>query len=95
MVAYKHHSVLPTREPDIQNLVLFVGKKHMLLNFGHTFLTHPLIDRKHEAVILPIFGVPTPFHISMIKIISKSEEGSFTYLRINFFYPGRLGDQFC
>ena len=25
MVAYKHISVLPTREPDIQNLKIFVG----------------------------------------------------------------------
>ena len=48
-----------------------------------------LVDRKHESVILPVFGVPTPFHVSMIKNISKSEEGSYTYLRINFFYPGR------
>jgi nucleosome binding factor SPN SPT16 subunit len=69
MVAYKHHSVLPVREQEVQNLMLYV-------------------DRKHEAVIMPLFGVPTPFHISMIKNISKSEEGSFTYLRINLFYPG-------
>ena len=38
--------------------------------------------------MLPIFGIPTPFHISMVKNFSKSEEGEYTYLRINLFYPG-------
>lgn len=46
------------------------------------------VDKKYEALILPIHGFPTPFHISTIKNISKSEEGEYTYLRINFFHPG-------
>lgn len=46
------------------------------------------VDRKYETVVLPIFGVPTPFHISTIKNISQSVEGDYTYLRINFFHPG-------
>lgn len=46
------------------------------------------VDRKYETVILPIFGIPTPFHISTIKNISQSVEGDYTYLRINFFHPG-------
>ena len=25
-------------------------------------------DKKYETIILPIFGVPTPFHISTIKV---------------------------
>ena len=25
-------------------------------------------DRKYETVVLPIFGVPTPFHISTVKV---------------------------
>ena len=33
-------------------------------------------------------GVPTPFHISTIKNVSKSEEGEFVYLRINLNVPG-------
>lgn len=45
-------------------------------------------DRKYETVILPIYGLPVPFHISMIKNISQSVEGDYTYLRINFFHPG-------
>ena len=46
------------------------------------------VDKKYETVILPIFGVPVPFHIATIKNISSSKEGDYTYLRINFFHPG-------
>lgn len=46
------------------------------------------VDKGHETVLLPIFGVPTPFHISTIKNLSSSVEGDYTYLRINFFNPG-------
>ncbi|XP_014206114.1 FACT complex subunit spt16 isoform X2 [Copidosoma floridanum] len=46
------------------------------------------VDKKYETVILPIHGVPVPFHISTIKNISQSVEGDYTYLRINFFHPG-------
>lgn len=46
------------------------------------------VDKRHDTIILPIFGVPVPFHISMIKNCSQSVEGDFTYLRINFTHPG-------
>lgn len=46
------------------------------------------VDKAHESVLLPISGVPVPFHISTIKNLSSSVEGDFTYLRINFFNPG-------
>ncbi|CAH1779538.1 unnamed protein product [Owenia fusiformis] len=46
------------------------------------------VDRKYETIILPMFGVATPFHIATIKNISQSVEGDYTYLRINFFHPG-------
>ncbi|XP_018348110.1 PREDICTED: FACT complex subunit spt16 isoform X3 [Trachymyrmex septentrionalis] len=46
------------------------------------------VDKKYETVILPIAGIPVPFHISTIKNISQSVEGDYTYLRINFFHPG-------
>ncbi|XP_065221601.1 FACT complex subunit spt16-like [Planococcus citri] len=46
------------------------------------------VDKKYETVILPIFGLPVPFHISTIKNISQSVEGDYTYLRINFFHSG-------
>ncbi|KAM7026429.1 LOW QUALITY PROTEIN: FACT complex subunit SPT16, partial [Acridotheres tristis] len=46
------------------------------------------IDKKYESVIMPVFGIATPFHIATIKNISMSVEGDYTYLRINFFCPG-------
>ncbi|KHJ42556.1 peptidase, M24 family [Trichuris suis] len=46
------------------------------------------VDEKHEAIIMPIAGSSVPVHISMIKNISMSNEGDFTYLRINLFHPG-------
>jgi nucleosome binding factor SPN SPT16 subunit len=48
-----------------------------------------MVDMRAEAVILPINGVPVPFHISTIKNVSKSEEEKATYLRINFYVPGQ------
>ncbi|KAL5252216.1 hypothetical protein ACHWQZ_G015116 [Mnemiopsis leidyi] len=47
-----------------------------------------MVDKKHESVIIPIFGIPTPFHISTIKNVSKSEEGDYVYLRTNLNVPG-------
>ncbi|XP_076357852.1 SPT16 homolog, facilitates chromatin remodeling subunit dre4 [Tachypleus tridentatus] len=46
------------------------------------------VDKKYETIILPIYGVPVPFHISTVKNISQSVEGDYTYLRVNFFHPG-------
>eukprot|EP00794_Sanderia_malayensis_P019252 gene19252-21180_t len=46
------------------------------------------VDKKYEAVILPLFGIPVPFHISTVKNISSSVEGYYTYLRLNFYCPG-------
>uniref|UniRef100_A0A3Q3DYZ9 FACT complex subunit n=1 Tax=Hippocampus comes TaxID=109280 RepID=A0A3Q3DYZ9_HIPCM len=52
------------------------------------------IDKKYETVVMPIFGIATPFHIATIKNISMSVEGDYTYLRINFYVPGSsLGRQ--
>ncbi len=39
------------------------------------------VDRKYETIIMPIFGVPVPFHIATVKNISQSVEGDYTYLR--------------
>ncbi|KAI6232490.1 FACT complex subunit [Aphelenchoides besseyi] len=46
------------------------------------------VDKKHDTVILPIFGMPVPFHISMLKNTSLANEGDYIYLRINFTHPG-------
>ena len=54
-------------------------------------MKHPFqifVDPKYETVIFPVFGIPVPFHIAMIKNISTSVEGDNTYLRINFYHPG-------
>eukprot|EP00052_Salpingoeca_macrocollata_P022060 m.190442 g.190442 ORF g.190442 m.190442 type:complete len:1178 (+) comp21702_c1_seq2:829-4362(+) len=46
------------------------------------------IDKKHEAVVVPIFGMATPFHISTIKNISYNDDDKDqVYLRINFSVP--------
>lgn len=64
---------------SLPNEYLFM---YRIIHFGFT------LDKKYETVIMPIFGVPVPFHISTIKNISQSIEGDYTYLRINFFHPG-------
>jgi len=46
------------------------------------------VDRRNDTVLMPIFGVPVPFHISMIKNASQSVEGEYTFLRVNFEHPG-------
>eukprot|EP00049_Salpingoeca_infusionum_P001196 m.45958 g.45958 ORF g.45958 m.45958 type:complete len:982 (-) comp10909_c0_seq1:3721-6666(-) len=43
------------------------------------------VDAKHDTVILPIFGIATPFHISTIKSVTQTDEH---YIRINFNTPG-------
>ncbi len=50
-----------------------------------------VVDMDAEAVIVPINGVPVPFHISVIKSATKSDEGQYSYLRVNFFVPQNLG----
>jgi len=42
------------------------------------------VDNQKEAVLLPIYGLLVPFHISTIKNASKTDE---QYLRINFNTP--------
>lgn len=49
------------------------------------------VDKRAETVLLPIYGVAVPFHISVIKNVAKSEEGEFLYLRINFNLPAKSG----
>lgn len=48
-----------------------------------------VVDVKASTVVLPIMGRPVPFHINTIKNASKSDEGEFAYLRINFLSPGQ------
>jgi nucleosome binding factor SPN SPT16 subunit len=48
-----------------------------------------LVDAKNSTVVLPIMGRPVPFHINTIKNASKSDEGDFAFLRVNFLSPGQ------
>jgi nucleosome binding factor SPN SPT16 subunit len=48
-----------------------------------------VMDQKNSTIVLPIMGRPVPFHIQTIKNASKSDEGEFAYLRINFLSPGQ------
>lgn len=48
-----------------------------------------VVDLKNNTVVLPILGRPVPFHINTIKNASKSDEGDFAFLRINFLSPGQ------
>ncbi|KAI8610260.1 FACT complex subunit-domain-containing protein [Chytriomyces sp. MP71] len=48
-----------------------------------------VVDKRSEAIVLPIYGMPVPFHISTLKAVVKNDEGSSTYLRFNFVTPGQ------
>lgn len=48
-----------------------------------------VVDAKNSTVVLPVMGRPVPFHINTIKNASKSDEGDFAFLRINFLSPGQ------
>ncbi|KAI9251558.1 FACT complex subunit-domain-containing protein [Sporodiniella umbellata] len=52
-----------------------------------------VVDRKHSSIILPIYGMAVPFHISTLKNASKSDEGDFVMLRLNFLTPGQAGSK--
>lgn len=38
-----------------------------------------------------MYGMAVPFHISTLKNASKSDEGDFVMLRLNFLTPGQAG----
>ncbi|ORY78644.1 FACT complex component Spt16 [Protomyces lactucae-debilis] len=48
------------------------------------------IDHRNQSIVVPIFGRPVPFHINVIKNVSKNDEGDFVYLRINLISPGQV-----
>lgn len=49
------------------------------------------MDKRNESIILPMYGMAVPFHISTLKNASKSDEGDFVMLRLNFLTPGQAG----
>ncbi|KAK4138089.1 SPT16-domain-containing protein [Trichocladium antarcticum] len=48
-----------------------------------------VIDQKNQTIVLPVMGRPVPFHINTIKNASKSDEGEWSFLRVNFLSPGQ------
>lgn len=48
-----------------------------------------VVDQKNSTIVCPVMGRPVPFHINTIKNASKSDEGEWAYLRINFLSPGQ------
>lgn len=46
-----------------------------------------VVDMESEAIIVPVNGIPVPFHISTLKNATKSDEGQYSYLRVNFHTP--------
>ncbi|KAL9645085.1 hypothetical protein ABK040_004576 [Willaertia magna] len=43
-----------------------------------------IVDAKRDTVLFPIGGSHVPFHIATIKNASKTDEGDYVHLRINF-----------
>lgn len=53
-----------------------------------------VVDTRNQSIIVPIYGIPVPFHISTLRNASKNDEGDFVYLRLNFLTPGQgIGKQ--
>lgn len=48
-----------------------------------------VVDLKNSTLVLPVMGRPVPYHINTIKNASKSDEGEWSFLRINFLSPGQ------
>lgn len=46
------------------------------------------IDEKNFSIIVPVFGQMVPFHVSVLKNVTKSEEGKTSTVRLNFHVPG-------
>jgi len=51
------------------------------------------VDMKHNSVLVPMFGNHVPFHISVLKNVSKHEEGKIVTLRLNFHVASGSGSQ--
>ncbi|KAL3515893.1 hypothetical protein ACH5RR_022795 [Cinchona calisaya] len=47
------------------------------------------VDQKHEAVLVPIYGIMVPFHVSIVKTVSSQQDTNRNcYIRIIFNVPG-------
>ncbi|KAF9581674.1 FACT complex subunit spt16 [Lunasporangiospora selenospora] len=50
-----------------------------------------VVDQRNDSLVLPIYGLAVPFHISTLQKATKTDEGEFVYLRLNFITPGQPG----
>lgn len=46
------------------------------------------VDMRRDTILLPVYGKIVPYHISVIKNVSRQNEGRITSLRFNFNIPG-------
>lgn len=53
------------------------------------------VDKNHNTILVPISNDKfVPFHVSTIKNVATTNEGQWTYLRLNFHIPGGSTMQF-
>lgn len=48
------------------------------------------VDQRHEAILVPIYGVMVPFHILTLKNATVNQDGSVAFVRLNFNFGGPL-----
>ncbi|KAJ7569137.1 hypothetical protein O6H91_01G063000 [Diphasiastrum complanatum] len=46
------------------------------------------VDQKNEAILLPIYGLLVPFHISTVRTVTSQQDGGHSYIRLIFNVPG-------
>ena len=85
--SYKGEAALPR---EVESLRVSTCRQDGWFSFDTNSLRQILVDRKNLTVVLPVHGFAATFHINTIKNASKSDEGEFTFLRINFQTPGQL-----
>ena len=70
LTAYKNVTAMP-KEADVQNAKIFVGQyiitipMYVIINILWCWY----IDKRYEAIIIPIDGMAIPFHVSTVKVI--------------------------
>ncbi len=47
------------------------------------------MNQRHEAILVPIYGVMVPFHILTLKNATVNQDGSVAFIRLNFNFGGR------
>jgi nucleosome binding factor SPN SPT16 subunit len=69
---------------NITSIKCYNSKNQLPHDIKHNKIS---VDSKANAILLPVFGMIVPFHVSLVKNISLSDEAGFSYLRINFNVP--------